>query len=74
MKFAIAALLAVTSAEQIAVSRTIAYNTEGLDNAATYGHKAIGSIHHQAKENNIKYGKAIVEAYSQHRVEEYVHM
>ena len=73
MKFAVAALLAVASADgQIPVASNIKFNKEGLDNSIEYAAKAGKELSAEQKANNKKNVEGVVDAYSHYRVEEYV--
>jgi hypothetical protein len=72
MKFAIACLLAAVSADQIEVIENIKFNREGLDNAITHAEVSGKALAQENKERNIANGKALVHAYSQYQVEDYV--
>jgi len=76
MKFAVAAFLAVTSAQQlpaqVPVVTDIKFNKEGLTNSANYAKKAAGEIAAQAQANAKLNQQAVIEAYSNFRVQEYL--
>ena len=75
MKFAVAALLAVTSAQvpaQVPIITDIKFNKEGLTNAANYAKTAAGEIAGQAQANAKLNQQAVIEAYSNFRVQEYM--
>ena len=54
MKFAIAALLGVIAADQVAVIENIKFNKEGLDAAAEFEHKAGKALVEEAHSNHHK--------------------
>ena len=72
MKFAIAALLAVTSAAEVPVVTNIKFNKEGLTNTAKYAKEAANDIAGQAQTNAHLNQQAAIKAYSNYRVEEYL--